>query len=75
MKKTTITLAFLLFLAFQTAFSANINITISGFTYSPNATTAVVGDVVTIQASTTHPLVQVDQTNWNANTPTPVSGG
>jgi len=74
-KKSTIVLAFLLFVALQTVRSANINITISGFTYSPATTTGVVGDVVTIAASSLHPLVEVDQTNWNANTPTPKSGG
>ena len=75
MKKSTITLAFLLLVAFQTAFSANINITISGFAYSPNATSAVVGDVVTIAASVTHPLVQLDQATWLANGNTPMGGG
>ena len=74
-KKITLTSAILLFLVFQPAFSANINITISGFAYTPSSATALVGDVVTISASTTHPLVQVDQTNWNANTPTPMGGG
>lgn len=75
MKKFTLTFAVLLFAAVQTMFSATINITISGFAYSPNATTANVGDVVTIQASTFHPLVQVDQSTWVANSNTPMSGG
>lgn len=75
MKKTTTLLAFLLLAALQTVSAANINIAISGFTYSPNATTANVGDVVTISASITHPLVQVDQTTWIANGNTPLVGG
>lgn len=75
MKKTSTFLAVLLFLAFQTAFSANINITISGFAYSPNTVTVSVGDVVTIAASGTHPLVEVDQATWMANGNTPVGGG
>ncbi len=74
-KKNTITLALLLFAAFQTAFATNITIVTSGFTYSPSTVTGAVGDVVTISASTTHPLVQVDLTNWTANTPTPMGGG
>src|SRR5947207_1117659 len=75
MKKFTFTLAFLLFVVLQTTFAANINITISGFAYSPNATSANIGDVVTIQASSMHPLVQVDQTTWLANGNTPMGSG
>jgi plastocyanin len=74
MKKSTLMLAVLLFAASQTILAANINITISGFAYSPAAVDAAIGDVVMIAASGTHPLVQVDQTNWNANSPTPVGG-
>jgi plastocyanin len=74
MKKNLLTLSCLFILTAQ-LFSANINITITSFSYSPSATTANIGDVVTIAASTTHPLVQVDQTNWNTNTPTPMAGG
>lgn len=74
-KKTTTTLAILLFMAFQTTFSANYNIIISGFSYSPNALAATVGDVVTIAASANHPLVEVDQPTWMANGTTPMVGG
>ncbi len=74
-KKTTTTLAILLFMAFQTAFSTNYNIIIQGFSYSPNSLTANVGDVITIAASGTHPLVEVDQPTWTANGTTPKVGG
>lgn len=68
-------LALFLFGVYQTVSAANINIVISGFSYSPSATTGSVGDVVTIQASASHPLVQVDQPTWNANGSTAMSGG
>ena len=74
MKKITTTLACLMLIT-QSLFATTYTITTSGFTYSPATLNASVGDVVTIAASTTHPLVQVDQTDWNANTPNPVSGG
>jgi len=74
-KKSTILFALLLFAAFQTALATKITIITSGFTYSPASSSGAVGDTVTISASISHPLVEVDQTNWNANTPTPVSGG
>ena len=74
MKKITTTLACLIFIT-QGLLATTYTVTISGFTYSPATLNASVGDVVTIAASTTHPLVQVDQTNWNANTPTAISGG
>jgi len=75
MKKTSTIIALLLFVAFQTVRATNITIIISGFTYSPASTSGIVGDVVTISANANHPLVEVDQTNWNANTPNPVAGG
>jgi len=74
MKKITTTLACLMFIT-QGLLATTYTITISGFAYSPATLNATVGDIITIAASTTHPLVQVDQTNWNANTPTAVSGG
>lgn len=50
-------------------------INISGFTYSPASLSVSVGDTITIQASATHPLAQVDQTTWQANGTTPMAGG
>lgn len=55
--------------------SASFTVSISGMMYSPASLTVNVGDVVMIQASGTHPLVQVDQTVWNANGTTTLSGG
>jgi plastocyanin len=74
MKKIITTFACLILFT-QGLLATTYTITISGFAYSPTTLSVAVGDVVTIAASGTHPLVQVDQTNWNTNTPTPVSGG
>lgn len=52
---------------FCSAKAAQVNVNISGFSYSPDAITVNVGDVVIIEANTTHPLIQVSQANWNAN--------
>ncbi|MCX6256431.1 MAG: putative Ig domain-containing protein, partial [Bacteroidia bacterium] len=55
--------------------ATNFTVTIVNFTYSPALTTVNVGDVVTIDASTLHPLVQVSAATWNANLATPLPGG
>lgn len=55
--------------------ATSFTITTVGTSYSPNTMTVNIGDVVTIQASGTHPLVQVDQSTWNANGSTAMSGG
>ena len=74
MKKIITTLVYLIFVS--QGLKATIHtINISGFAYSPANITATVGDTVIIAASTTHPLVQVDQANWNSNTPTAMAGG
>ena len=52
---------------FSSVKAAQVNINISGFSYSPDLVTVNVGDVVIIQANSTHPLIQVSQANWNAN--------
>jgi plastocyanin len=52
---------------FSSAKGAQFNVNISGFTYTPATLTVNVGDVVIIQASGEHPLIQVSQANWNAN--------
>lgn len=74
MKKIITILACSLFIT-HGMFATKYTITISGFAYSPATVSALVGDTVSIAASTTHPLVQVDQTNWNNNTPTAMAGG
>jgi plastocyanin len=46
-----------------------------GFAYTPSTLNCVVGDMVVIQASGSHPTAQVDQPTWAANGATPMSGG
>ncbi|MBK8089463.1 MAG: T9SS type A sorting domain-containing protein [Chitinophagaceae bacterium] len=53
----------------------NFNITISGFSYSPATLTVNVGDVVNIEASGFHSLVQISQASYDANDNTLLSGG
>jgi len=55
--------------------AATFSVNISGFSYSPASLTVAVGDVITIQASGTHPLVQVDGATWNAGGTSSVTGG
>lgn len=55
--------------------AASYNITIGGFSYSPSTLTVNVGDVITIEASDLHPLVQVSAASWDANDPSLLSGG
>jgi len=74
MKKIITMFACLIFIS-QSLLATKYTIVTSGFTYSPATVNAVVGDTISLAASTTHPAVQVDQTNWNANTPTPMAGG
>jgi plastocyanin len=52
---------------FSSAKAAQFNVNISGQSYSPATLTVNVGDVVIIQASDFHPLIQVSLANWNAN--------
>lgn len=65
----------LLFLLTNTGKAENFNIAISGTSYSPSTLTVNVGDVVTIEASDFHPLVQVSQSTWNAGSSAALSGG
>lgn len=73
MKK--IYLSFILFLIAICMKATSYTITTVGTSYSPSTMTVNIGDVITIQASGTHPLVQVDQTTWNANGSTAMGGG
>ncbi|QNA42820.1 cupredoxin domain-containing protein [Lacibacter sediminis] len=52
---------------FSSLKAAQYNVNISGFSYSPATLTVNVGDVVIIQATNDHPLIQVSLANWNAN--------
>lgn len=74
MKKLYVVFTLVLFTFLQAA-AANVSISISGFTYTPSTVTVNVGDVVTIEASGFHPLIQVSQQSFNANDPTLLSGG
>lgn len=74
MKKHFLTLLFFCFY-FPLSYAAAIAITISGFSYTPSSITVNVGDVVTIEASSFHPLLQVSQATWNANGGTQLQGG
>lgn len=67
----------LLFLAvFSLGMKAtSYTVAISGTTYVPATLTVTIGDVVTINASGTHPLAEVSQTTWNANGTATLSTG
>lgn len=58
---------FIVYGLFSSAKAAQFNVNINGFSYTPATLTVNVGDVVIIQASGEHPLIQVSQANWNAN--------
>ncbi|MFA6128529.1 MAG: T9SS type A sorting domain-containing protein [Bacteroidales bacterium] len=71
--------ALLLFAVF-TALTLQVNATkhtinISGSSYTPALTSALLGDTVTINASTFHPLVQVSKSTWTSNGNNALSGG
>ena len=74
MRKRYFVFTVLLLISLHAA-AANVSITISGFTYTPSTVTVNVGDVVTIEASGFHPLIQVSQQSFNTNDPTLLSGG
>lgn len=57
------------------AFATQFSITTPGFFYQPQVTNAAVGDTINIQASGTHPCVEVSQTTWTNNMSTPLAGG
>lgn len=63
-----------LFLAFQ-AYAVQHTITIVGTSYSPATINAAVGDTINFPASGSHPMVQVDQSTWNAGGTTQMPGG
>jgi plastocyanin len=73
MKNIFTLLIFILSIAFIKA--ENYSITTSGFSYSPDNLSVNVGDVITISASNTHPLVQVDKETWGSNGSTPSQNG
>jgi plastocyanin len=61
---------------FSSANSADVNITINGFAYSPATVVVNVGDNVIFNGNFGfHPTLQVSQATWNANGTTPLAGG
>lgn len=72
--KKIYTLLLMLFFAMSMN-ATSYTVSIVGSTYSPNNLAVLVGDVVTIQADGSHPLVEVDLATWNANGSTPKAGG
>lgn len=50
-------------------------VAIDGTSYQPDSLQVQQGDTVTIEASGTHPLVQVDSTTWETNGTTPLNTG
>lgn len=74
MKKNFL-LLFASFFLYSSLLAANFTVTISGFAYVSNDLTVNVGDVVTINASGFHPLIQTSEADWNANNANQLPGG
>ncbi len=55
--------------------ATSYTITTSGLTFSPSSLNALVGDVITINASGNHPVSEVSQATWNASGTTTLSTG
>ncbi|MCD6018022.1 MAG: hypothetical protein K0S53_1143 [Bacteroidetes bacterium] len=55
--------------------ATSYTVAIVGTTYAPASLTVTIGDVVTIEANGSHPLVEVTQTTWNANGNSPSGTG
>lgn len=75
MKKIYILLFAIVAFNASTVLADNFNIITSGLTYSPASLNVVVGDQITISASGSHPLQQVSEATWTAQTSTPLPGG
>lgn len=73
MKKIYFTLLSIAIMASLKA--ASYTITPSGTTWSPATLTVNIGDEITIQGSSLHPAVEVDQSTWTANGTTSLSTG
>ncbi|MDF2450031.1 MAG: hypothetical protein K0R26_2535 [Bacteroidota bacterium] len=55
--------------------ATSYTVSIAGTSYSPATLTVSIGDVVTIQANPSHPLVEVTQATWASNSNTPSGTG
>jgi hypothetical protein len=58
----TLVLILSVFITKATTYTVNIN----GLSYSQSTLTVYIGDVITIQANSSHPLIEVDQATWTA---------
>lgn len=74
MKKIYLITALILISA-QLTFGESYIVSISGIKYMPDMLNVITGDKITIYASETHPLVQVDRHTWYTNGNTPMVGG
>ncbi|MBI5539887.1 MAG: T9SS type A sorting domain-containing protein [Bacteroidia bacterium] len=57
------------------AYSNKVTITNSGFAFSPDSISINLGDTIVFQLGGTHNAVEVNQTTWNSNGTTALSGG
>lgn len=55
--------------------ATSYTVSIVGYSYSPATLTVSIGDIVTIAASSAHPLDEVSQATWNANGTATLSSG
>ncbi len=67
--------SFLLVFGEVISMATEYTISISGLSFSPTSLQAKVGDVIIISASSTHPVMQVSESTWNANSSTELSEG
>lgn len=65
----------LLFLVVTPWFSAFSQISNTGTSFSPNSLTITLGEEVVFTLNSTHNVVEVSQSTWEANDNTPLSGG
>jgi plastocyanin len=73
MKKSI--LLFALFSAFTAGFSATLEITNSGSSFTPDAITINLGDNVNFTIESSHNVREVSQATWNANGSAALTGG
>jgi plastocyanin len=74
MKKFVLIFA-VLFLKTALGFATTYTITNSDFTFVPDNLSINHGDVVIFQIGSIHTVVEVDQSTWDANGNTPLTGG
>ncbi|NOQ27714.1 MAG: T9SS type A sorting domain-containing protein [Bacteroidales bacterium] len=75
MKRLLFTSIFLLALYIGTQAQTTHTISISGLSFSPSSLNISVGDKVQFNGSSSHPIAEVSEETWNANSNTPLAGG